>query len=219
MAMASVTCKCKICGKEFVKTKSCHSRKEADEFEAWASVNCTLCPTCYGREKHKSEPLKLGAALNTKATKGAFLLTLSGNTTEYKEQIKALGYKWGNVPDDPLCWGDPYEHKAWYKRVDSVDELNQEGAAAVDALHVKIENHILYSDLDEWQANIKKHEADNIDAAPAPKPERPGCIPSGRWNGKIYGNDKYGYRIYVDNKEIRLSDDDAKAVQAYANII
>lgn len=218
MAIASVKCECRICGKEFVKTKSCYNRKEADSFESWAYANCTLCPTCYGREKHKSEPLKLRIMLDDKAIKGAFYLIFSGNTTPYKEQIKELGYKWGIIPDE-LRWGDNYNQKVWYKRVDSVDGVNQEDDAAEAALpDIKIENYVDNITMDRWMANIKKHEADNIDATPTPKPKRPDCIPHGYWNGKIYGNDKYGYRIYVDNEEIRLSDDDAKAVQAYAGV-
>lgn len=47
------TCVCEICGKEFVKTKNCRNRSEADNFEQWAKDNCTECPDCYAERVKK----------------------------------------------------------------------------------------------------------------------------------------------------------------------
>lgn len=46
MAVASVKCKCATCGKEFVYSKTCHNRKEADSFEEWAEGRFDECPEC-----------------------------------------------------------------------------------------------------------------------------------------------------------------------------
>ena len=41
-------------------------------------------------------------------------------------------------------------------------------------------------------------------------------IPAGKyWNRKIYGNEKYGYRIYLDSKETRLSTEQVARLQEY----
>lgn len=38
----------------------------------------------------------------------------------------------------------------------------------------------------------------------------------GKWNGKIYGNQKYGYSIYVDNKRIEINNEEKKQLEDYA---
>lgn len=47
MAKATVECKCKTCGKIFTKWTYKNSRREADEWEAWAAENIDECPECY----------------------------------------------------------------------------------------------------------------------------------------------------------------------------
>lgn len=46
MAIASVTITCTCCGKEFEHRHQCYNRRDADQYEAWASRNITLCPEC-----------------------------------------------------------------------------------------------------------------------------------------------------------------------------
>ena len=46
-------------------------------------------------------------------------------------------------------------------------------------------------------------------------PTKPFCLSNGQWNGKLYGKQQYGFRIYMANKEISISDDDA--IQKYIN--
>lgn len=48
MAIATVTCNCKYCGKEFThRSRPCHSRRDADEYAEWAKENIDMCPDCY----------------------------------------------------------------------------------------------------------------------------------------------------------------------------
>lgn len=47
MAKARANCTCATCGAEFVYEKICYNRREADDFEAWASDHITECTDCY----------------------------------------------------------------------------------------------------------------------------------------------------------------------------
>lgn len=51
MAKAKAICKCRKCGATFESTKICYNRKEADNWEAWASEHFDLCPDCYAKEQ------------------------------------------------------------------------------------------------------------------------------------------------------------------------
>ena len=51
MAKATVVCTCKKCGKEFTRTSMCSNRREADNWESWASSHYDVCPECYAKEK------------------------------------------------------------------------------------------------------------------------------------------------------------------------
>ena len=46
MAKATATCRCAACGKQFVVSKDCFSRSDADGWSAWASEHMTECPDC-----------------------------------------------------------------------------------------------------------------------------------------------------------------------------
>ena len=48
-------------------------------------------------------------------------------------------------------------------------------------------------------------------------PEKPAVLGSGRWNGKIYGNEKYGYRIYVDGNEKKISAAQKDEIEKYSS--
>lgn len=55
MAKAEITLTCRDCGKRFKWTKDCYNRKEANEAEAWAEENITLCPECRKKEYIKEQ--------------------------------------------------------------------------------------------------------------------------------------------------------------------
>lgn len=58
MAIAQVTCNCKKCGNIFQHRHECRSRKEADNYEIWASANVDICPTCYAEQRKTQEAAK-----------------------------------------------------------------------------------------------------------------------------------------------------------------
>ena len=47
MAKATATCTCAKCGKTFERSAYRRNRREADEWEAWASLHFDECPGCY----------------------------------------------------------------------------------------------------------------------------------------------------------------------------
>lgn len=51
MAKATITIKCKTCGKEFTVSKNCYNRTEADSWERWAANHYTTCSECYAQKK------------------------------------------------------------------------------------------------------------------------------------------------------------------------
>lgn len=55
MAIASVTIKCSKCGKEFEHRRKRYNRSDANDYEAWAAENITLCPDCYRKQKRAAE--------------------------------------------------------------------------------------------------------------------------------------------------------------------
>ena len=61
MAKATVTCRCRICGKTFEHTKDCYNRTDANAYEQWAEQNITVCPTCYAASKRTAAKSKLNA--------------------------------------------------------------------------------------------------------------------------------------------------------------
>lgn len=47
------------------------------------------------------------------------------------------------------------------------------------------------------------------------KPQRPNCYPGGRWNGRFYTAKKGYRRIYVNNKELLITEEEGQAIDDY----
>lgn len=89
MAKASVTLTCPDCGCEFIKSKTCCNRREADEWEAWvASHGPWMCPGCYKEHARAEERRKNEEAI---AATGATLPPLTGSEKQvaWAEDIRA----------------------------------------------------------------------------------------------------------------------------------
>lgn len=71
----------------------------------------------------------------------------------------------------------------------------------------------------DGQAAAKRERIAAAEASGITEPVKPDCYPAGRWNGKVYGTAAYGYRIYVDNAEVQISNDDADALKRYAKAL
>lgn len=53
MAIATVTCTCRQCGKEFIHSRHQRNRAAADNYESWAAANIDLCPECFKAAHHE----------------------------------------------------------------------------------------------------------------------------------------------------------------------
>lgn len=221
MAKATATCTCATCGAEFIRTKICCNRRDADSWEAWATANIDECDACYKarmRAAEAAQPLTLHLTADRCAEDPQIVLFWSGDTAAHKGEIKALGYRW-EIADSYVTYGysvRPGERR-WLKTVsqeDAYDEIQRAQAAGAE-----IDGSVLNV---EYLAGLAAAKQDRIDAAAASgiaEPTKPACYPAGRWNGKIYGKAEYGYRIYVDSEEVRISDEDASALRAYAEAL
>lgn len=228
MAKATATCTCATCGTTFVRTKICYNRREADEWEAWAAENITECPACYAasrraeearqRAEEASKPLTLRLTAETYLKQPPVVLFWDGDTAAHKDEIKALGYRWMEA-ESQITYGYSVRHgeRKWIKVVpqeDAYEEIRRAQAIGAE-IDGKVLNMDYLAKLDaEKQARINAAESAGIT-----KPDKPDCYPDGKWNGKIYGNANYGYRIYVDNCEVHISAGDADALRQYADAL
>lgn len=108
------------------------------------------------------------------------------------DEIKAIGYKVVKIPSDL----DVFAARHYYqKKAERKEAEKQAKLAAAKAR-------------EEKQAAIKKViESEEKMWPPLNPPQWYQDIQTSNkyWNNKIYGSDKYGWRIYIDGKEIRLS--------------
>lgn len=63
MAIAKIEITCSTCGKTFEHRKECHSRREADSYESWATAHITTCPECSRKERQERDAAALQAKL------------------------------------------------------------------------------------------------------------------------------------------------------------
>ena len=188
-----------------------------------------LCSECYKKQKQE-ENAKLGLLIggsveDTLSDKGEIQIRLffAGDTLPYKEEIKALGYRWTAVDASQMA----YMHKpdmGWVKVVPYEHlEEEKEKAFAIGAKEAEISDRELANQKERYQEmlseqklfrkrNKKKLEAQKQLADLLP--EKPECIRDGHWNEKVYG--KAGrYSIYLDGNKVNISDEEAVGLEEY----
>lgn len=228
MAKATATCTCAKCGATFTRTKICCNRREADGWEAWAAANLDECDACYAARKASEReaaaaaetvlPLTLHMTGYPDRHNTPVVLFFGGDTVPHKDDIKSLGYRW-SFADDYITYGYSVQRgeKKWIKVIpqeDAYDEIER-----AKALGAVIDDSIVDTEYLAKQAAAKRERVAAAEASGITEPVRPDCYPAGRWNGKVYGTAAYGYRIYVDNAEVRISNDDADALKNYAKAL
>jgi hypothetical protein len=187
------------------------------------------CPDCWAakqREIESAQPITATIGMSNyrdNSGKPLVQIALTGGTVNHKDNIKALGYHWeDNYSGIMSMISTKAPGKAWCKQVD-IDDLKREIVALKDIAE-RVENGISALDLEmmrRWQqeatANAEKKAAQEQAAAAIEKPVSPECYPSrrGRWNGKVYGNAKYGYRVYVDGCEERITTDEVEKIKTH----
>lgn len=133
--------------------------------------------------------------MNREETKNGelfFQFSMCGNTFEKKEILKKLGYKY-------------YPYGSWEKEV-GLSELE---CAIVEAL----ENDITLHSFD-----MLCHKIYLIDSILREKyinsVQVPEILKNKKFNKKIYGKEG-SYRVYLDNAEVKISDEQAEEIQKW----
>lgn len=90
MAQARAKCTCKECGAEFIRTKICRNRAEADSWEEWAEDTFDLCSSCYKKAREEydlSQPLILNIRVEPFKKVDPVVLAFTGCSKKYKDKV------------------------------------------------------------------------------------------------------------------------------------
>lgn len=172
-----------------------------------------ICSECYKkamREKEAATPLTL--TINLDIVNVKVILRFEGNTMAFKDKIKELGYRWGDIPAIGLFGYFGKSQFGWYKSV-SLDALDEQIKAAAE-LNPQVKEN--YTQVDLIAFAQEKGKKDKIEAKKAEmaKPKVPAKIAGKRWNGNIYGK-KGNYSIYPDNEKVYITDEEAEELNNY----
>ena len=200
-----------------------------------------LCSECYKKQKQE-ENAKLGLLIggsveDTLSDKGEIQIRLffAGDTLPYKEEIKALGYRWTAVDASQMA----YMHKpdmGWVKVVPYEHlEEEKEKAFAIGAKEAEISDRELANQKERYQEMLseqriykrnlrKKAPQDTSENREKQQmyeeklrslcPVEPDVIRGKYWNEKVYG--KAGrYSIYLDGNKVNISDEEAVGLEEY----
>lgn len=185
-----------------------------------------VCPACYRARKEK-ENQEMGLVLAISATpfpSSNICLSFIGDTRPVKETIKAMGYRWQDIPGGllslfsmkkaPMGWVKICPYETFETEMEAIDKSGLQIERIEERLSV-IDMSVI-ADYAQKEKAAAEAKAAALVALP-PKPEKPACYPAGYWNGKIYGEKKYGYRIYVDERERKISAEDMADLFKYQN--
>lgn len=182
-----------------------------------------LCPECYKKEMREKEakmPLILKIDLEPFNTKNPIVLHFAGNAMPAKDKIKELGYRWGDFTVGAFGILQNPE-KAWHKYIpfDEIDDEIEKVKAVFSEVEVKInfkaaDVAALKFKIDEENKNKAEYKQSVLKIE---KPVKPDCYPDGKWNGRVYGSEKYGFKIYVDGEETKISSEDKVKLEKYSS--
>lgn len=186
-----------------------------------------LCKDCYKsmmQEIEAHSPLGLTAQLNPLETY-PFRAYFTGDTESVEDKVEALGFFWTDIGDNDIL--STSEFMGWSCECKSSEELGKV-FKEVKKVFPEIEIKFDFKDVDmALFKRLKEQEAQNevegkkqaaelqkkIDELE--KPQRPDCYPEGNWNGRFYKAEKGYRRIYVDSKELLISEEDGQAIDDY----
>lgn len=232
MAKAKAKCRCKYCGAEFIREKTCRNRSEAESWESWAVDKLRECPKCYGERMRKEEAEKpFTISVSVGIYPPQILLTASGNTREHKEELKSAGYHWDYVEEGGLLGFLSMTPKKAWQRTIPLEDKNLDSEEFKEFLAKEFEQidklgaigKEEYTQVDlilfgQQLAEIQKKNAGKQAAIDQlEKPKRPDWLPEGRWNGRIYGSARTEISIYVDNNKISISEEQKKELLAWTS--
>lgn len=186
-----------------------------------------LCKNCYKSMMQEIEahtPLGLTAQLNPLETY-PFRAYFTGDTESVEDKVKALGFTWTDINDGDVS--STSELMGWSCELKSSEELGkvfEEVKKVFPEIEIKFDfkevDMALFKRLKEQEAQSeiegKKQAAElqkKIDELE--KPQRPDCYPEGNWNGRFYTAKKGYRRIYVNNKELLIAEENGQAIDDY----
>lgn len=186
-----------------------------------------LCKDCYKamiQEIEAHTPLGLTAQLNPLETY-PFRAYFTGDTESVEDKVKALGFTWTDINDSDISSTSVY--MGWSCEFKSSEELGKvfkEVKKVFPEIEIKFDfkevDMALYKRLKEQEAQNeiegKKQAAElqkKIDELEMP--QRPDCYPEGNWNGRFYKAEKGYRRIYVDSKELLITEEDGQAIERF----
>lgn len=197
MAKAKLEVVCKCCGEKFTIERTFSSRKEADSWLEWADGSIDTCKECRKKEEEAKIDMKL-------SEKGIELSELEGSEKQiaWAEKIrKSVVRDFLNRDVSDKFWNllnSVTEAKFWIENV----RIN---AVSVEFISI----------VQESRKKQKQAESANAEIAELVKPVKPDCYPDGYWNKKFYSSRNGGRRIYIDNEETIISEEDAKCIEKY----
>lgn len=197
------------------------------------------CPSCWGAKKRADEAAKqieMHIYCNglDQDAEGRILaeIILLGGTQPRKEEIKSLGYRWGelrggvmdmlSISRAPMGWIKRQPLEGLMNLADGgISPAARQLQAEAAQLGARIATHLDAMDLEMIRRRAAEQKEAAQRMADIPSPITPACYPTNRpgykdriWNGKIYG--KAGrYHIYIAHEEIAISDEDRAAILAY----
>ena len=236
MAKATAICTCKKCGETFEKSVKKANRREADAWEVWAVKTFDICPKCWGEEqraKEEATPLGLEVYVDPTVLDRPIAISFTGNTRPHKDNIRDIGFQWEEKGGKGFLGALATKSSGlgWVKHLsaDSYQaELDKAKGIGVEDKNVDVQiteaDLIFLRDMlsrrekerQKKQEQIEEQQKERLGKLEAlgPAPVRPACIPQGMWNGKIYGK-AGGRNVYVDNKRIVVSNDEAAVISKY----
>lgn len=215
-------CKCRQCGEEFKREKTCRNRKEADEFEVWAKSKFDLCPKCYcqeQREEEKRHGLLVSVVLITSGIMNqsnydvAFIF--SGDTFSYKDMLSIMGAKWTDqYPEGLLADLFLQDRSRKWVLFSSMDEARNyfdeiKRIAKVVKWPTETEMKMYYRCKKEQAQRREKIQADleQLGEKLSWSEEIEAIWPSkATWNRKFYGRSG-SWSIYLSGTKISLTDE------------
>lgn len=185
------------------------SKQRENKLE-WLSTQ--LCPDCWKEEQAQqahTKPIIVNTSIfNTMVDGKIFvIIELGGETYSRKEDLKKLGFSWGQT-----FIGD----KSWHKYIPFEDFLEdkqilQDNINAIKNIApVKEGMSITNEDIKRNLNYLKQIEDIKLAIKEIPKPKKPDFL-NGKWNGKMYAKNT----IYVDGNAIRLTDEQVQELNQY----
>lgn len=205
--------------------------KDRERKLEWYSTSAQ-CPDCYrAAKKAEQEATPICLTVDCNPYDQIVILHFGGNTMQAKEQIKAIGYRWGELPALG-AWGMldlSRPPMRWHKilKINNPDDLKKLDAALKEAgaITANIKNNMTIFDIAAFGEVAAKRAEEAAEAeakkaaieakkATVTRPPVPAKLSGKSWNQKIYGS-KGRYTIYPDGEKTSLTDAEAAEIEEY----